>query len=164
MNLGNLPRLSQAKTRSISAENFTGEKGKAGMATEGTGAGCTIKQMICHYTLQLNCWKVFGPIIIPSGQDIWQALRIENSTVIPETFRIRHQKFISRKVKLDGHKLNFAALYGKFGEHLQAVAFAELDVRALCTLTLHYDADWYTACWTDGKEIYDARDGNGGAM
>jgi len=33
----NLTTLSQAKTRSISAENFTGEKGKGGMATEGTG-------------------------------------------------------------------------------------------------------------------------------
>ncbi len=40
MGLGNLSRLSQAKTRSISAENFTGEKGKGGMATEGTGANC----------------------------------------------------------------------------------------------------------------------------
>ena len=40
MHLGNLPRLSSAKTRSISPENFTGEKGKGGMATEGTGAEC----------------------------------------------------------------------------------------------------------------------------
>jgi hypothetical protein len=38
MNLGNLSRLSNAKSRSISPENFTGEKGKGGMATEGTGA------------------------------------------------------------------------------------------------------------------------------
>ena len=38
MNLGNLSRLSPARTRSISPENFTGEKGKAGMATDGTGA------------------------------------------------------------------------------------------------------------------------------
>ncbi len=38
IDLGNLPRLSHAKTRSISPENFTGEKGKGGMATEGTGA------------------------------------------------------------------------------------------------------------------------------
>jgi len=37
MSLGNLPRLSNARTRSISPENFTGEKGKGGMATEGTG-------------------------------------------------------------------------------------------------------------------------------
>jgi len=35
MHLGNLSRLSSAKTRSISPENFTGEKGKGGMATEG---------------------------------------------------------------------------------------------------------------------------------
>ncbi|HOK26903.1 MAG TPA: DUF2961 domain-containing protein [Bacteroidales bacterium] len=32
MNMGNLFRLSDAKTRSISPENFTGEKGKGGMA------------------------------------------------------------------------------------------------------------------------------------
>jgi len=38
MNMGTLPRLSDAQTRSISPENFTGEKGKGGMATEGTGA------------------------------------------------------------------------------------------------------------------------------
>jgi hypothetical protein len=38
MHLGNLWRLSPAQTRSISAENFSGEKGKGGMATEGTGA------------------------------------------------------------------------------------------------------------------------------
>ncbi|TLS48461.1 DUF2961 domain-containing protein [Paenibacillus antri] len=38
MGLGNLSLLSDAETRSISAENFTGEKGKGGMATEGTGA------------------------------------------------------------------------------------------------------------------------------
>ncbi|MDB6066790.1 MAG: hypothetical protein JWR26_2998 [Pedosphaera sp.] len=39
VNLGNLYRTSTAKSRSISPENFTGEKGKAGMATEGTGKG-----------------------------------------------------------------------------------------------------------------------------
>ena len=38
MSLGNLSRLSDAVTRSISAENFTGDKGRGGMATEGTGA------------------------------------------------------------------------------------------------------------------------------
>lgn len=36
-NLSNLYRTSDAETRSISPENFTGEKGKAAMATEGTG-------------------------------------------------------------------------------------------------------------------------------
>ncbi len=36
--LSDLSRLSHAKSRSISPENFTGEKGRGGMATEGTGA------------------------------------------------------------------------------------------------------------------------------
>ena len=38
LHLGNLSRLSSAKSRSISPENPTGEKGKGGMAEEGTGA------------------------------------------------------------------------------------------------------------------------------
>jgi hypothetical protein len=38
MHLGTLARLSTARTRSISPENFNGEKGKGGMATTGTGA------------------------------------------------------------------------------------------------------------------------------
>ena len=38
MHLGNLARLSNAQTRSISAENFTGAKGEGAKATEGTGA------------------------------------------------------------------------------------------------------------------------------
>jgi Protein of unknown function (DUF2961) len=38
MHLGNLSRLSNARTRSMSAENPTGAKGQGGMATEGTGA------------------------------------------------------------------------------------------------------------------------------
>jgi hypothetical protein len=38
LGLGNLARLSEAETRSISAENLTGAKGAGGQATEGTGA------------------------------------------------------------------------------------------------------------------------------
>jgi hypothetical protein len=38
MHLGNLSLLSDAKTRSISPENFDGAKGGGGQATEGTGA------------------------------------------------------------------------------------------------------------------------------
>jgi len=37
LSLGALPLLSDAESRSISPENFTGAKGKGGMATEGTG-------------------------------------------------------------------------------------------------------------------------------
>lgn len=60
MHLGNLSRLSDAKTRSISPENFTGEQGRAGMATEGTGAnaGRELGQG----------WKISPSVRIPVGQ------------------------------------------------------------------------------------------------
>ena len=57
MHLGNLARLSNAKTRSISAENFTGAKGQGGMATDGTGA-------IAARELGQG-WKVSPSIVIP---------------------------------------------------------------------------------------------------
>jgi hypothetical protein len=38
VNLGNLSILSDAKSRSISPENFSGEKGKGGMATLDQGS------------------------------------------------------------------------------------------------------------------------------
>ncbi|MCG8653453.1 MAG: DUF2961 domain-containing protein, partial [Pirellulales bacterium] len=40
VNLSNLHRLSDARTRSISPENPTGEKGRGGIATTGTGESC----------------------------------------------------------------------------------------------------------------------------
>ena len=59
MSLGNLSRLSNAKTRSISAENFSGEKGRAGMATEGTGA-------LCARDLGVG-WKISPSVDIEAG-------------------------------------------------------------------------------------------------
>ncbi len=58
VNLGNLYRLSDAKTRSISPENFTGEKGKGGMATQGTGADAS-KELG-------QGWKVSPSVVIKS--------------------------------------------------------------------------------------------------
>ena len=60
MSMGTLSQLSSAKTRSISAENFTGEKGKGGMATEGTGASCSRELG--------RGWKVSPSVAIGAGQ------------------------------------------------------------------------------------------------
>jgi hypothetical protein len=60
MNLGNLARLSNAQTRSISPENFTGEKGKGGMATEGTNAAAARDLG--------QGWKVSPSVDIEPGQ------------------------------------------------------------------------------------------------
>jgi D-arabinan exo alpha-(1,3)/(1,5)-arabinofuranosidase (non-reducing end) len=59
-NLGNLDRLSNAKTFSISPENPTGEKGKGGMAVTGSGS---------HASRELGQgWKVNPSVTITPGQ------------------------------------------------------------------------------------------------
>ena len=60
LHLGNLSRLSHAKTRSISPENFNGEKGKGGMATEGTGKNCARDLG--------QGWKISPSVRIPHGE------------------------------------------------------------------------------------------------
>src|SRR3984885_4625454 len=57
-NMGNLYRLSDAKSRSISPENFNGEKGKGGMATTGTGASASRDLG--------QSWKVSPSVVIKS--------------------------------------------------------------------------------------------------
>ncbi len=59
MHLGNLSRLSDARTRSISAENFSGEKNAGGRAREGTGA-------IHAKDLGVG-WKVSPSVVIAAG-------------------------------------------------------------------------------------------------
>ena len=60
LSLGSLSRLSNAQTRSISPENFTGEKGKAGMSTDGLAA---------QQARDLGRgWKISPYIVIKAGQ------------------------------------------------------------------------------------------------
>src|ERR1700761_6265255 len=59
-NLSNLYRLSPAKSRSISPENFNGAKGAGGKATTGTGAGAARDLGVT--------WKVSPSVVIKPGQ------------------------------------------------------------------------------------------------
>ncbi len=59
-NLSNLYLLTDAKTRSISPENFDGAKGRAGMAVEGTGSGCARDLGIG--------WKISPSIVVKAGE------------------------------------------------------------------------------------------------
>ena len=58
--LSGLATLSNAKSRSISAENFKGEKGKGGMATEGTGKACARELG--------QGWKVSPSVVVKAGE------------------------------------------------------------------------------------------------
>ncbi|MFD1676555.1 glycoside hydrolase family 172 protein [Alicyclobacillus fodiniaquatilis] len=73
MGLGNLSLLSDAKTRSISAENFTGEKGKGAMASEGTGKAAARDLGVG--------WKVSPSVVIPA-HDSFTLAHIQEAGVI----------------------------------------------------------------------------------
>ena len=66
MNLNNLSVLDNSISRSISPENFTGEKGQGGRATTGTGEDCA---------RDLGPgWKISPSVKIQSGQTFELAL------------------------------------------------------------------------------------------
>ncbi|MCZ2459924.1 MAG: DUF2961 domain-containing protein [Chitinophagales bacterium] len=67
MNLGNLYRLSDAKTRSISPENLTGEPGKGGMATLENGSARNSARDLGQG------WKVNPFIVIKPGETFTMA-------------------------------------------------------------------------------------------
>ncbi len=71
MNLGNLSRLSDAKTRSISPENFTGAKGKGGMADAVKDKGKRNVANAANEARDLGTgWKVNPFIIVEPGETI----------------------------------------------------------------------------------------------
>ena len=70
MSLGNLSRLSDAKTRSISPENFTGEKGKGGMATPQLPATRNVNNASWAARDLGQTWKVNPFITIESKETV----------------------------------------------------------------------------------------------
>jgi hypothetical protein len=71
MNLGNLSRLSDAKTRSISPENFTGGKGQGGMADPVLQKGQRNVANAANEARDLGRgWKVNPFIIVEKGETI----------------------------------------------------------------------------------------------
>ncbi|MGX1753073.1 glycoside hydrolase family 172 protein [Sphingobacterium sp. NPDC055346] len=82
MSLGNLSKLSNAKTRSISPENFTGAKGKGGMADPAKQAGQKNVANASHASRELGVgWKVNPYITIAPGETFTMA-EINESGVI----------------------------------------------------------------------------------
>jgi hypothetical protein len=96
--LHNLARLSTARTRSISPENFDGAKGRGGMATEGTGA---------EPARELGQgWKV-SPSIDMAGLATATLAEIEGSGAIQHfwlTVHPRHWRSLVLRMYWDGEE------------------------------------------------------------
>lgn len=89
MGLGNLSRLSNAVTRSISAENPTGEKGKGGMALSGTGTNASRELG--------QGWKVSPSIHIAAHETVTLA-HIEGSGAIQHIWLTVHPSWWRRLI------------------------------------------------------------------
>lgn len=71
MNMSNLSRLSDAKTRSISPENFSGAKGRGGMADPRADSGKRNVANAAYNSSDLGKgWKVNPYIILEPGETI----------------------------------------------------------------------------------------------
>lgn len=70
MNLGNLSRISNAETRSISPENFSGEKGKGAIAVPQNPNTRNVNNASWAARDLGEGWKVNPYIIIDSGQTV----------------------------------------------------------------------------------------------
>ena len=95
--MSTLCRLSAAKTRSISAENSAGEKGKGGMATTGTGAECARDLG--------RGWKVSPSVHIEPGQTFTLA-DIQGPGAIQSMWMMGqyHPRFNILRIYWDGQK------------------------------------------------------------
>ncbi len=72
-NMSNIYRLSDAKTRSISPENFNGAKGGGGKATTGTGSGASRELG--------KGWKV-SPSVVIKSKTVYTVAEIEGSGAV----------------------------------------------------------------------------------
>ncbi len=99
MSLGNLPRLSNARTRSISPENFTGEKGKGGMANIPQGSASEAARDLGQG------WKVNPYVHIEPNQTFTLA-DIKGSGVIQHIWMTTtgHNRFNILRFYWDGEK------------------------------------------------------------
>ena len=92
MNPGNLSRLSDAISRSISPENFTGEAGKGGMAVDGPCADCAAELG--------QGWKI-SPFVRVAPGETFTLADIDGSGAIQHiwmTFSGRHKRFYILRV------------------------------------------------------------------
>src|SRR5450756_334859 len=153
LSLGNLSRLSHALSRSISPESFSGEKGQAGMATEGTGAACARELG--------RGWKISPSIQIQPGEtrvlaDITGAGAIQHIWMTPTG----HWRFSILRFYWDGSSTPavqvpvgdfFASAYQQFAQIASLAVcvnprsglncYWEMPFRKSCRITLTNIAD-----------------------
>lgn len=145
-NMSSLSKLQSVKTRSISPENFTGEKGKGGLATEGTGA-------VCARDLGKG-WKISPSIKINPG-DTFTLADITGSGIIKHiwitTSSEQNRTLILRAYWDYNEEASIETPLGDFFASADEQQYEQLTSLAVCVnprkaLNCYWDMPFYKHC------------------
>ena len=152
--LHNICQLSNAKSRSISAENFTGEKGKGGMATQGTGSDCARDLG--------KGWKISPSIVIEPGQTIDLA-NIKGPGVIKHIWIVdscaNNRTLVIRMFWDDCEKPSVETPLGDFFASAEYQQYSQLTSLAVCVnpkraFNCYWEMPFYQSCKMTLENIY----------
>ncbi len=145
-NLSGLSRLTNFESRSISAENFTGEKGKGGMATEGTGAWASRDLG--------QGWKVSPAITLQPGET-FELCNITGQGMIKHIWVTdssnKNRKLILRAYWDGFEKPSIETPLGDFFACADELSFAPVNSLAVCVnpgraFNCYWEMPFYKQC------------------
>lgn len=141
-----LSKLSEYESRSISAENFKGEKGKGGMAVEGTGQNAARDLG--------RGWKVSPSVVIPAGETFEMA-NIDGSGIIKHiwiTDNCPENRRLIIRMYWDGSKTPSVEIpMGDFFASAEHQNYAQLTSLPVCVnpkraFNCYWDMPFYKNC------------------
>ena len=141
-----LSKMSNFQSRSISAENFTGEKGKGGMAEEGTGKECARDLG--------KGWKISPSVIVGSGKT-FELAHIKGSGIIKHIWITdscsRNRNLIIRMYWDGSDTPSVEAPLGDFFASAEYQKYAQLTSLPVCVnpkraFNCYWDMPFYKEC------------------
>lgn len=142
----NLSKIEKYESRSISAENFTGEKGKGGMAETGTGAACARDLG--------KGWKVSPSVVVEAGKT-FELANIGEPGIIKHiwiTDNCRQNRKLIIRMYWDGSdKPSVEAPLGDFFASAEHQNYAQLTSIPVCVnpkraFNCYWDMPFYKNC------------------
>ncbi|MBE6705830.1 MAG: DUF2961 domain-containing protein, partial [Ruminococcaceae bacterium] len=153
--MSGLSRITNFESRSISAENFTGEKGKGGMATEGTGS-------LASRDLGQG-WKVSPSVAIPAGQT-FELCNIEAEAIIKHIWIVdncdKNRKLVLRIYWDDFEKPSVETPLCDFFACADYQSYSQLTSMPVCVnpkraFTCYWEMPFKKRCRMTLENIYD---------
>ena len=150
----NLSKIQNFESRSISAENFKGEKGKGGMAVHGTGENCARDLGIG--------WKVSPSVSIPAGE-VFELADIDGSGIIKHiwiTDNCPRNRMLVIRMYWDGSDTPSVEVpLGDFFAAAEHQSYAQLTSLPVCVnpkraFNCYWDMPFYKKCRITIENLY----------